>query len=86
MYIETAHRSRDDLNGAHPPEISVQAPISHEPLSVAGSNGDATSPREQDMPPERVEHPLMSSGEVEKSSEEWVNVSDHTHPLVSSDS
>ena len=85
------HRPQDDPIGAHPLELSVQAPtsqISQEPLSVAGSNGDASSPREQDPPPTRVNHPLMSSGEMERSEgdEDWVSVSNHSHPLVNSDS
>lgn len=83
-------KPQDDLNRAHPLELSVQytptSQVSQEPLYVAGSNGDASSPREQDTPPGNVPHPLMSSGEMAGEEEDWINIPIHSHPLVNSDS
>jgi hypothetical protein len=86
-------RPQEDLNRPHPLEqyARTSSQVSQEALTVTGSNGDAMSP--QDTPPASVPHPLMSSGEIERSTgggedeeTDWVNVSVYAHPLVNSDS
>ena len=93
MVDHTVQRPQEDLNRPHPLEqyARTSSQVSQEALTVTGSNGDAMSP--QDTPPASVPHPLMSSGEIERSTgggedeeTDWVNVSVYAHPLVNSDS